>query len=119
LHPQIASLDAERQRQVAEKQESLEMMTRAAATATQQAGVKQEALNHLSTQVATLTEERESLLVELEGTAGRCLSLESHLEVVEAALNATCAEKKEVEGNVMVLVQKVRGNDTVGERIYA
>lgn len=51
---QISALDAERERQVSEKQASLEMMTRAAATATKEAGMKQELLNKLTTQMDSL-----------------------------------------------------------------
>jgi chromosome segregation ATPase len=111
LQSQLQSLDAERQRQVAEKQASLESMTRAAAAATKEAAIKQEAVNKLATEVSSLDQQRRELQSELDESTHRCLELEAELSELTAALEIAIDGKEAAAADAALLQTKVDAAD--------
>ena len=92
LKMKMGEVESEKERQVAEKQASLETMTRAVAAATQQAAVKQEAINKLTTEMDALNCEREELQHELQDSMHRCFELEAQLGQVQSDVADACAD---------------------------
>lgn len=95
LKLQLKELDAERQRQLSEKDASLASMTRAVASATKEAAVKQEAVNKLAAEVSALDKERADLQAEVQEATHRCLELEAQLSQVQVELAQACDEKRQ------------------------
>lgn len=103
LEARLAELDKERCRQVAEKQESLESMTRAAAAAAKEAAIKQEAVNKAMAELASLDKERRELQDELQDATYKCLELESHLDEMEREMAATAVQLESATAQIAEL----------------
>ncbi|KAG7669656.1 hypothetical protein KSW81_007805 [Nannochloris sp. 'desiccata'] len=103
LKLQLKELDAERQRQLSEKDASLASMTRAVASATKEAAVKQEAVNKLATEVSALDKERTDLQAEVQEATHRCLELEAQLSQVQTELGRACDEKRQALADATAL----------------
>lgn len=103
LKLQLKELDAERQRQLSEKDASLASMTRAVASATKEAAVKQEAVNKLAAEVSALDKERTDLQAEVQEATHRCLELEAQLSQVQTELGRACDEKRQALADATAL----------------
>lgn len=103
LKLKLEEVEGERLRQVAEKQASLESMTRAVAAATKEAAVKQETVNKLVAEVSTLDKAREDLQEELQNASARSMELEAKLASVHMELAAAAQEKEFVAAAVAEL----------------
>ena len=86
LAEEASALQADRDRAVAEKQASLESMTRAAASAAAEAAKKAEIVHVLENQLEELFEERDGLLHDFEESEFRRCDLENELAALKSQL---------------------------------
>ena len=93
LCAKIKEIDNERYRQLAEKQASLESMTRAAAAATKEAAIKQENVMKLTTEITTLDQQRQELEHQLNDSFHRNFELQSQLKDLESTLDDVTSQK--------------------------